>query len=44
MARQLISGDPFPEFEVSTAGGSTLRLPRDLAGEFAVLLFYRGSW
>ena len=43
-AKQLRNGDLFPEYEVRTADGRTLHLPRDLAGEFSVLLFYRGGW
>jgi peroxiredoxin len=35
-------GDRFPALTVSVAGGRTLRLPDDLAGHFAVVLFYRG--
>jgi len=44
MARQLNAGNPFPEYETKTVDGRTLRLPRDLSGEHAVLIFYRGSW
>lgn len=44
MARQLNAGDLFPEYEVKTAAGQTLRLPQDLTGDYAVLIFYRGSW
>jgi hypothetical protein len=44
MARQLNFGDPFPEYPVQTTAGQTLRLPQDLTGEYAALIFYRGSW
>jgi peroxiredoxin len=44
MAKQLNSGDPFPEYEVNIVDGRTLRLPSDLTGDYAVLIFYRGSW
>jgi peroxiredoxin len=37
-------GDPFPQLVISTVGGQTLTLPGAFAGEFAVVLFYRGSW
>jgi peroxiredoxin len=44
MARQLNFGDSFPEYQAQTAAGHTLRLPQDLTGEYAALIFYRGSW
>ncbi len=44
MARQLNVGDLFPEYSVQTVGGRTFNLPRDLAGEYSVLIFYRGGW
>ena len=34
----------FPDLTVDVVGGHTLRLPRDLAGSYAVVLIYRGSW
>jgi peroxiredoxin len=37
-------GDQFPALTVARADGGTLRLPDDLAGQFGVILFYRGSW
>ena len=46
MSRQhhlLTPGDPFPALEVATAGG-LLHLPGDLAGSYAAVLVYRGSW
>lgn len=44
MARQLNSGDLFPEYELKTAASQTLRLPQDLTGDYGALIFYRGSW
>lgn len=44
MARQLNTGDPFPEYVVNTVDGSTLKIPQDLLGKYSVLLFYRGGW
>ena len=44
MTRQLIAGDLFPEYVVKTADGRAIRLPKDITGEYAVLIFYRGSW
>src|ERR1700744_5527585 len=37
-------GDPFPRLTLSTAGGQTLTIPDAFAGDYAVVLFYRGSW
>jgi peroxiredoxin len=37
-------GDPFPELMISTIGGGALTLPDAFAGDFAVVLFYRGAW
>jgi peroxiredoxin len=37
-------GDPFPALTVALPGGRTLRLPGAFAGDFSVILFYRGSW
>jgi peroxiredoxin len=37
-------GDRFPSLTLTLAGGGTLELPGALAGEFGVVLFYRGSW
>jgi peroxiredoxin len=44
MAKQLNVGDLFPEYNVQTVNSGTLHLPRDLAGEYSVLIFYRGGW
>ncbi len=37
-------GDLFPTITTTTSGGPDLSLPGDLAGQFTVVLFYRGSW
>ena len=37
-------GDPFPQLTITTVGGQALTLPDAFAGDFAVVLFYRGSW
>ncbi len=38
-------GDPFPRLTITTtAGGRPLTLPDAFAGDFATVLFYRGSW
>ena len=37
-------GDSFPRLTISTTNGQTLTLPDAFAGEFGVVLFYRGSW
>jgi peroxiredoxin len=43
MARQLNVGDGFPPYQVKTTVGDTLRILEDSAGEYSVLLFYRGD-
>jgi peroxiredoxin len=37
-------GDPFPRLTVNTVDGQALTLPDAFAGDFAVVLLYRGSW
>src|SRR5262245_12426816 len=37
-------GDAFPPLTVSLPGGETLDLPAAFAGEYAVVLLFRGSW
>ena len=44
MAKQLNPGDEFPEFKVLTVSGSTLSIPKDLKGDYAVIIYYRGIW
>jgi hypothetical protein len=42
--KMLDSGDRFPSLEINKVGGGTLRLPDDLAGDWGVMLLYRGHW
>ena len=44
MAKQLKPGDSFPTYTVPITDGGRLNLPADLAGEYAVIIFYRGVW
>jgi peroxiredoxin len=37
-------GDPFPRLTMNMPGGETLTVPDAFAGDFAVVLFYRGAW
>ncbi|HEY6492498.1 MAG TPA: peroxiredoxin family protein [Trebonia sp.] len=37
-------GDTFPRLTIDTADGQALTLPAALAGDFGVVLFYRGAW
>jgi peroxiredoxin len=37
-------GERFPELQARAVDGSTLRIPDELEGVPAVLLFYRGHW
>lgn len=40
----LNNGDVFPDLSAAKVGGGTLSIPKDLAGSYAVVLFYRGGW
>ena len=37
-------GTRFPDLQARAVDGSTLRIPEELQGLTAVLLFYRGHW
>jgi peroxiredoxin len=37
-------GDPFPQLTISTTDGRVLTVPDAFAGDYAVVLFYRGAW
>ena len=43
MAR-LNPGDQFPLLHAPRSGGGEITVPDDVAGHYAVVLFYRGSW
>ena len=40
----LSPGDEFPSLTLQLVGGDKLELPNELAGDYGVVLFYRGSW
>ena len=40
----LDSGDAFPAIAFNKVGGGQLNLPDDLAGQWGVVLLYRGHW
>ncbi len=40
----LSPGDSFPALSLTPPGGSALTLPDAFAGEFGIVLFFRGSW
>jgi|APPan5920702752_1055751.scaffolds.fasta_scaffold02874_2 peroxiredoxin len=44
MAKQLNTGDVFPEYVVETVDGRRLHIPQDLSKEYSVVIFYRGGW
>jgi peroxiredoxin len=37
-------GDPFPRLTISATDGQAITVPDAFAGDFAVVLFYRGAW
>jgi peroxiredoxin len=37
-------GDPFPKLTITTADGQAPTVPDAFAGDFAVVLLYRGAW
>ncbi len=41
---RLVNGQTFPDLQLRRVGGGTVSLPGDLAGDFGVVLVYRGSW
>ena len=40
----LQNGQVFPQLQIPSVGGGTIRLPESLAGSFGVVLVYRGAW
>ena len=41
---RLNPSDPFPQLTISTTDGRAIAVPDAFAGDFAVVLFYRGAW
>ena len=41
---RLENGQPFPSLVLPAVGGGKLSLPDDVAGRWATVLIYRGSW
>lgn len=37
-------GDTFPDLSLTVPGRKTVKVPEAFAGQFGVMLFYRGSW
>jgi peroxiredoxin len=37
-------GDAFPELTLTVPGGKTVTVPEAFAGQFGVVLFFRGAW
>ena len=44
MADKLDTGDTFPSLTLNLVGGGTMTAPDDMAGDYKVILFYRGHW
>ena len=44
MGDKLDAGATFPSVELKLTQGGTVRLPDDIASDYAVVLFYRGHW
>ena len=44
MAEKLQQGDRFPLMSFELVGGGELRIPEDMPGRYAAVLFYRGHW
>ena len=40
----LTNGQRFPTITAARIGGGEMSIPQDVAGSFAVILFYRGHW
>ncbi len=44
MGDKLQQGDRFPSLDLKLVDGGTIRLPDEMPGRYAALLFYRGHW
>ena len=41
---KLQQGDRFPSLTLNLVGGGQVRIPEDMTGRYAAVLFYRGHW
>lgn len=41
---KLQQGDRFPSMTLNTVDGQQIRIPEDVPGRYAAVLFYRGHW
>ena len=41
---KLQQGDRFPSITLNLVGGGQVRIPEDVPGRYASVLFYRGHW
>ncbi len=41
---KLDSGDAFPDLELQLVGGNTQKISQIAAGQWSVVLLYRGDW
>lgn len=41
---KLQQGDRFPSMTFKAVDGSQVRIPEDVPGRYAAVLFYRGHW
>lgn len=41
---RLDTGDRFPELSCKSITGYTFELPKEFAGSWGIVLFYRGQW
>ena len=44
MGQMLQQGYKFPSMELTLTDGSKFRIPEDMPGRYAAVLFYRGHW
>ena len=44
MAEKLQQADRFPALTLNLIDGGSVRLPDEMPGRYAILLFYRGHW
>jgi len=44
LGNKLDSGDTFPDLELQLVGGGTQKISQIAAGQWIVVLLYRGDW